>query len=142
MSAFADCLLALMPFAEEWRDGDPALTARDVLRKHAPCQICSGLGRCDLYTPKCHAQRTQRCEDCMGAGWTPGSVAAAIAMAEERARLDADLIAAAERWCESSGGSVEESWASTRMIEAYGERAGASTGCPACGEADCDGGGA
>jgi hypothetical protein len=74
MTAFADCLLALRPFAEEWRDGDPALTARDVLRKHAPCDLCEGTGDC-VPTGR---------NGCSGAGWTPASVEAACARDEGR----------------------------------------------------------
>jgi hypothetical protein len=33
MTAFADCLLALRPFAEEWRDGDPANGPKRLLRR-------------------------------------------------------------------------------------------------------------
>lgn len=99
MTALADAFLALMPFAEEWRDGDPALTARETLRKHAPCEECGGDGqgreRCGPY------MQSVECSSCSGAGWTPASVETRIAREEEQASLEAAVIAAAkdvERW--------------------------------------------
>jgi hypothetical protein len=113
MTAFADALRALRPFAHPSYPGHEA--ARDVLRKHAPCGECQGFGCVE-------GRGDPLCPACNGAKWTPASVDAAIVREEQRARLDTDLIAAVERWCEAHGGSTSEAAAEMRMIEAYGER--------------------
>lgn len=77
MSALADALRALMtPAASAHECYEPA---RDVLRKHA------------------------RCEECNGAGWSPASVEAAIARAED---LEAGLQSSLNEWYTSKDDSV------------------------------------
>jgi predicted aminopeptidase len=87
MSALAEALRALMPFTPDSvaSFADQA-RARDVLRKHAPCERCGGTGLC---TEMCNCEGDGACPGCSGAGWTPASVETAIAQVEERERLDA-----------------------------------------------------
>src|SRR5687767_8937708 len=84
MRALADALRALMPFAEMANTvlDSTYVAARDVLRKHAPCDRCGGSGNETGVTVV-----SMRCYPCNGAGWTPASVEAAIARAEERDRF-------------------------------------------------------
>lgn len=102
MSAIADLMRALMPFGVQ-RDGawDATLAARDAFRKHAPCDGCNGKGDKRYAVYPSH----DPCEACSGAGWTPASVEAAIARAEELAQLDAAVLRAADVWYPPTYGS-------------------------------------
>ena len=85
MTALADALRALRPFAHPSYPGHEV--ARDVLRKHAPCDGCDGEGLIrDPTQVYCSsgAQRRITCDDCRGEGWTPDSVEAACARTDER----------------------------------------------------------
>lgn len=108
MSALADALRALMPFAQGPPNpyANPRLVAkdmaacRDVLRQFWPCQMCDGHG---IIVDKTRGGgfRNPVCIACAGAGWTPASVEVAIAREEELALLDKAVIQAAEdvdRW--------------------------------------------
>ncbi len=85
MTALGETLGALLALLEGPKNGiTPQLQERayGVLRRHAPCEICSGSGKCDLFYLPPEAKRSKTCEDCKGRGWTPGSVDAAIGRAE------------------------------------------------------------
>jgi hypothetical protein len=80
MSALADALRALIPIADYYDGSLKRIAeigaARDVFRKHAPCERCGGTGGLCATMPP-------RCAKCSGAGWTTASVEAAIDKAEE-----------------------------------------------------------
>jgi hypothetical protein len=120
--------------------------------EHAPCDQCGG--------------GNPGCVLCGGAGWTPASIESAIARDDERRRDVAIMHAAHMAGIEvgvglASGGycpwarrgdlyenhgpfedrAEAESYLPRLIAKWFPEVSpGASTGCPACGEADCDGG--
>lgn len=109
MSAIADLMRALMPFADDVESsGQCAATARDALRKHAPCEGCGGLAQVQ------YAHGPEQCQICDGAGWTPASVETAIARAEEQERAKDRLLAAWEELYRARDGyhrhSFSEEW--------------------------------
>jgi hypothetical protein len=91
----AEALRALVPIAEQARVRGSGRShwhtdAVSVLRKAAPCDNCLGSGEAGGFGAACG-----RCSE---AGWTPASVEAAIARAEEREGAHARLEKMAETY--------------------------------------------
>lgn len=78
MSALADALRALIPFAER-PVSSRQHAAQDVLRKHAPCEGCDGRGGGRTGPGISGRTYEEPCGRCHGAGWTRTSVDARIA---------------------------------------------------------------